>query len=123
MRIFSNREQTAPCDPGVFLCFKAVKSRLEFLEAAVWEREERKRDGEWGERGRGSQEREGRGAERCAPYGKHSQWGPLISFSQSFFVQGPRGHGQACLAVPRGDVGTARHSGSQCPGHYLPQSC
>lgn len=32
-----------------FLCFEAVKYRLELLEAAVWEREERKREGEGGE--------------------------------------------------------------------------
>lgn len=46
-------------------------------------------------KGRGSQEREGGGGERCAPCGKHSQWGPLISFSQGSFVQTPGGCGQA----------------------------
>lgn len=49
--------------------------------------------------------------------------GPLNSFSQGSFVQGPGWRGQARLAAPRGSVGTAGRSGSQCPGHYLPRFC
>lgn len=90
-----------------FLCFKAVKYRLE-LEAAVWEREEKEKRRQG--RGRGEREQGNRtgarrrgGRERCAPRGKRSDGsgsGPIDSFFQGSFVQGPGGVGRLVWQCP-----------------------
>lgn len=99
----------------------------------MWERKKR-REGEGGgeEREQGDRTRSpgeareggrqagsGEGHTPCGKYLNDSGSGPIDSFFRLLCPQ-PGQRGQICLKVPRGNVGTAGHSGSQCPGVSLP---